>query len=95
MTGKKVAIVGAGAVGLEMGLIFHKLGSEVHILEIMSSILPGSDRALTVRLERLLRLQGLNIYTQMRIEESEIKIPTSLFESVVMFVRVLFEEEER
>jgi len=69
----RILIVGAGAVGLEMGLIFRKLGSEVHILEIMASILPGSDRALAARLERLLRLQGLNIYTQMRIEESEIK----------------------
>ncbi|MFQ5721756.1 MAG: dihydrolipoyl dehydrogenase family protein, partial [Candidatus Aminicenantales bacterium] len=67
----KIIIVGAGAIGLEMGLIFHKIGSEVHILEVMPTILPGSDKALTTRLERFLRAQGLNIYTQMRIEESK------------------------
>ena len=52
-------IVGAGAVGLEMGTIYQRLGSEVSILEIMSAILPGSDREIVTRMERILKLQGL------------------------------------
>jgi len=70
---RKMLIVGAGAVGLEMGTIYQRLGSEVSILEIMSAILPGSDREIVTRMERILKLQGLNIYTQMRIETSQIK----------------------
>lgn len=70
---KRMLIVGAGAVGLEIGSIFQRLGSEVHILEIMPSILPGADKEVTSRLEKLLKIQGLNIYTQMRIEESLVK----------------------
>lgn len=70
---RKILIVGAGAVGLEMGTIYQRLGSEVSILEIMPTILPGSDREIVTRMERILKLQGLNIYTQMRIETSQIK----------------------
>jgi len=70
---KKMLIIGAGAIGLEMGTIYKRLGSEVSILEIMPTILPGSDKEMTVRLESILKVQGLKIYTQMRIEGSQIK----------------------
>jgi dihydrolipoamide dehydrogenase len=64
-----LVIVGAGAIGLEMGVIYQRLGSQVTILEIMPDILPGSDQKMTKRLERILKLQGLNIYTQMEIRQ--------------------------
>ena len=60
-------IVGAGAIGLEMGAIYQRMGCQVTIIEIMADILPGSDRELTKRLERMLKSQGLNIFTQMEI----------------------------
>ncbi len=66
-------IIGAGPIGLELGMIFQRLGSDVTILEIMPTILPGSDREIVSRLERILKLQGLKIYTQMEIEKGEIK----------------------
>jgi dihydrolipoamide dehydrogenase len=65
----KILVVGAGAVGLELGTIFHRLGSDVTIIEIMPSLLPGSEKELTDRLERILKRQGLKIFTQMKIEE--------------------------
>lgn len=65
----EVVIVGAGAIGLEMGAIFQRLGSKVNILEILPQILPGSDPEMARRLERLLKLQGVNIFTRMQIEE--------------------------
>lgn len=70
---ERLLIVGAGAIGLEMGTIFHRLGSEVSILEIMPTLLPGSDREIAVRLERLLKVQGLKVFTQMRIEKAQIE----------------------
>jgi len=70
---KRMLVVGAGAVGLEMGTIYHRLGSDVSVLEIMPTILPGSDREIATRLERILKQQGLEIHTQMKIEESSIK----------------------
>ena len=70
---KRMLIVGAGSVGLEMGSIYKRLGSDVSVLEIMATILPGSDEEMATRLERILKQQGLKIHTQMRIEESSIK----------------------
>jgi len=67
---QSMLIVGAGAIGLEMGTIFQRLGCQVRVLEILPTILPGSDRSMAKRLERILKLQGLDIQTQMRIEEA-------------------------
>jgi dihydrolipoamide dehydrogenase len=65
-----MVVVGAGAIGLEIGTIYSRLGTDVTILEIMPTILPGMDRQTAVRLERILRRQGLEISTEMRIEEA-------------------------
>ncbi len=65
-------VVGAGAIGLEMALIYQRLGVEVTVLEIMPQILPGADRETATRLERTLKKQGLKILTEMRIDEASI-----------------------
>jgi dihydrolipoamide dehydrogenase len=65
----RLVIVGGGAIGLEMGAIYQRLGSQVSILEIMPDILPGSDRELARRLERSLKSQGLDIHTQTEIRK--------------------------
>ncbi len=70
---RKMLIIGAGAIGLELGTIYNRLGSDVSILEIMPTILPGADRELVASLERTLKAQGLNILTQMRIETGQVK----------------------
>jgi dihydrolipoamide dehydrogenase len=67
---RSLVVVGAGAIGLEIGTIYNRLGTEVTVLEILPTILPGTDRQMAVRLERSLKKQGLNIFTEMRIEES-------------------------
>lgn len=67
---RSLLVVGAGAIGLEMATIFSRLGTEVTILEIMPTILPGMDRQMAVRLDRLLKKQGLKIHTEMRLESS-------------------------
>lgn len=67
---KRMLVVGAGAIGLEMGTIFSRLGSDVTILEILPNVLPGIDRDMALRLERLLKKQGLKICTLMKIESA-------------------------
>jgi len=66
---KKLLVVGAGAIGIEIGTIFRRLGTDVTILEIMPTVLPGCDKEMGTRLERVLKMQGLKIFTQMRIEQ--------------------------
>jgi dihydrolipoamide dehydrogenase len=69
---KSLLIIGAGAIGLEMGSIYRRLGTEVTVLEILPQILPGSDKEAVTRLERALKKQGLRIFTEMRIEAASV-----------------------
>lgn len=69
---KSLLVVGAGAIGLELGSVYHRIGTEVTVLEIMPGILPGTDLATAQRLERILKKQGLKIFTQMKIESAGI-----------------------
>jgi dihydrolipoamide dehydrogenase len=62
-------IIGAGAIGLEMGTIYQRLGSKVTILEILPDILPGCDQDLARRLERALKSQGIKIHTRTEIRK--------------------------
>jgi dihydrolipoamide dehydrogenase len=62
-------VIGAGAIGIEMGVIYQRLGCQVHILEILPTILPGNDHEMVNRLARRLKLLGMNIYTQMDIQQ--------------------------
>jgi dihydrolipoamide dehydrogenase len=70
---QSLIVVGAGAIGLEMGLIFQRLGCQVIVLEVMPNILPGSDKEMVTRLERLLKLRGLKIFTHMDIQNVSFK----------------------
>ena len=69
---KSLLVVGAGAIGLEMGSIYRRLGTEVTVLELLPQILPGSDKEAVTRLERVLKRQGLKIFTDMRIETATV-----------------------
>jgi len=89
----KMLIVGAGAVGLEIGTIYQKLGSEVIILEIMPTVLPGAEKEITTRLERLLKRQGLKIYTQMKIEKASTKEGKAILKGTCLRDQTPFEFE--
>jgi dihydrolipoamide dehydrogenase len=69
---QKMLIIGAGAIGLELGTIYQRLGTEVIVLEILPTILPGIDFQMARRLQRILKKQGMEILTEMKIEESNV-----------------------
>ena len=69
---KSLLVIGAGAIGLEMGTIYKRLGADVVVLEILPQILPGSDKEAVSRLERALKKQGLKLFTEMKIESAEV-----------------------
>lgn len=66
-------VIGAGAIGLEIGSIYRRLGSDVTVLEILPTILPGSDRETAARLDRVFKKHGPKILTQMRIEGAKVE----------------------
>ncbi len=56
---KKLAVIGAGAIGLEMGSIWARLGSAVTVIELMPQILPGWDKQIARQLQKILGRQGM------------------------------------
>ncbi len=65
-------VVGAGAVGLEWALIYAYLGSKVTVVEIMDSIVPGTDREIADILKNELIKQNITIYTSTAISNPRI-----------------------
>ena len=58
---KRLGVIGAGVIGLELGSVWNRLGSEVIILEALDEFLSPVDRKLAGEAEKLLRKQGLDI----------------------------------
>ncbi len=69
---KKLIVIGAGAVGLELGSVWNRLGSEVTILEFLPRIALGFDLELSNLLQRLLTAQGLIFHLEAKV--SAIKV---------------------
>ena len=81
---KNMVVVGGGAIGLEIGTIYRRLGTDVTILEIMPTVLPGCDMEMGKRIERLLKIQGLKIATQMKIEKAAVSGGRALLSGVCL-----------
>src|SRR5213596_1124376 len=69
---KKLVVIGAGAIGLELGSVWNRLGSEVTILEFLPRIAVGFDLELSNLLQRLLTAQGIIFHLETKV--SAIKI---------------------
>ncbi|MFX1536108.1 MAG: dihydrolipoyl dehydrogenase [Promethearchaeota archaeon] len=61
---EKLVVIGGGVIGLELGTVFAKFGSQVSIIEIMPEILPGIEKGLVRMIRTNLRKLGVNIYTE-------------------------------
>jgi dihydrolipoamide dehydrogenase len=69
---KKLAIIGAGVIGLEMGSVWRRLGSEVTILEAMPAFLGVADVDVAKEAAKVFAKQGLNIQTGVTIGETKV-----------------------
>ena len=65
---KKLAIIGSGVIGLEMGSVWRRLGSEVVILEAMPDFLPAADADIAKEALKLFSKQGLDIQLGCKID---------------------------
>ena len=64
---KKFVVIGAGAIGLELGSVWNRLGSEVTILEFLPRIALGFDLELSNLLQRLLTAQGITFHLEAKV----------------------------
>jgi len=56
---KKLLVVGAGVIGLELGSVWRRLGAEVEVVEFLDRILPGMDNEVAKQFQRILGKQGI------------------------------------
>ena len=59
---KKLLIVGAGVIGLELGSVWKRLGAQVEVVEFLDRILPGMDAEVAKQFQRILEKQGITFH---------------------------------
>jgi len=64
---EKLAVVGAGAIGLELGSVWARLGSKVEVIEFLPNIAPTFDKDVSKMAERLFKKQGLNFHLKTKV----------------------------
>ena len=65
---KKLVIVGGGYIGLEMGSVWSRLGSEVQVVEFLDHITPGMDKEISNEFQKILKKQGINFNLKTKVE---------------------------
>ena len=64
---KKLAVIGAGVIGLELGSVWRRLGADVTVLEALPAFLGAADEALAKEAAKLFKKQGLDIHLGVKI----------------------------
>ncbi len=70
---KRLGVIGAGVIGLELGSVWSRLGAEVVVLEAVDGFLPPVDQQLAKEAKKILTKQGLDIRLGARVTASEVK----------------------
>ena len=66
----RLLVVGAGAIGLELGSVWSRLGAEVTVVELTPGVTPGMDVAMGKELQKALRKQGLKFRFETSVESA-------------------------
>ena len=70
---KRLGVIGAGVIGLELGSVWGRLGAEVVVLEAMDTFLPMMDQAIAKESAKIFKKQGLDIRLGARVTATEVK----------------------
>ncbi len=64
---KKLAVIGAGVIGLELGSVWRRLGAEVTVVEFLDVALPGMDGEVSKQVQRILTKQGMTFKMKTKV----------------------------
>lgn len=70
---KRLGVIGAGIIGLELGSVWNRLGSEVVVIEAMDAFMPMADKQIAKELQKSLKKQGLDIRLSARLTGSKVE----------------------
>ena len=66
---KKMVVVGGGYIGLEMGSVWSRLGTEVHVVEYLDHITPGLDKEISNEFMKILKKQNIKFELNTKVEK--------------------------
>ncbi len=76
---KKLAVIGGGVIGLEMGSVYARLGSEVTVIEYLDRLIPANDGEVAKAFQKILKKQGMNFVLGAAVQSAEaLKTKTKL-----------------
>jgi dihydrolipoamide dehydrogenase len=70
---KRLGVIGAGVIGLELGSVWSRLGAEVVVIEAMEQFLPSMDKQIAKEAQKILSKQGLDIRLGAKVKGTEVK----------------------
>ncbi len=68
---KKMVVIGAGVIGLELGSVYSRLGAEVTVIEYLDAITPGMDGEVQKTFQRILKKQGLTFVMGAAVQKTD------------------------
>jgi dihydrolipoamide dehydrogenase len=69
----KMLVIGGGIIGLEMATVYHALGSEITVVELMDQVIPGADSDIVAPLYKRIKARYKNIYLKTKVTKVEAK----------------------
>lgn len=70
---KKMLVIGGGVIGLELGSVYGRVGSEIEVVEFAPNIIPTMDGTLSKELTRVLKKEGFKFHMEHRVQKVENK----------------------
>ena len=68
---KKMIVIGGGVIGLELGSVYARLGSEIEVVEFAPNILPTMDFSLGKELTKILKKEGFKFHLEHKVQKVE------------------------
>jgi len=65
---KKMLVIGGGVIGLELGSVFGRLGTEIQVVEFADSIIPTMDKSLGKELTKVLKKEGFKFHMEHKVQ---------------------------
>jgi len=69
---KTMTVIGAGSIGVELASVYRRLGTAVTVIEMLDTITPGMDAALSKQLQQSLKKQGIEFFLGATVTEGKI-----------------------
>jgi len=75
---KKLLVIGAGIIGVELGSVYNRLGADVTFIEFLDRICPVLDNALSNELQKVLTKQGMKFHLSHKVIKADTSSPIKL-----------------